>query len=495
MDPQITNTNDSVPPGVIDSATGTDPHTTNGSNGSNGSNGTQSMTLPVATIGDSAVTISGLVIQDRETVEFVRDRVEAPDLLASDLASAVQIGVRAIRTTDGVLDARTVEERFAGLSSDIARSVADLVRGVTEQAEAAGGEFQAVAEGLLDKEDGSFIAAMQTARTEFVSSIDGMFDPTSTESILAKFENVLEKAQKEHEDEIEAAHARHQVALAALIDPNAEDGPISRLNTQVTSVVKAGTASIEEKLMQIIAQVSAEQAADDKEREMKEVSTQKGVEFEDLVQGAVEDLIVQLGDVVRPTGTERGIDGGKKGDFVVDINPESTGSAEVAYVIEAKDRELGRTETRREMEAAMSNRGAKAAVIVFAKQSQSPMRNTPFGFQGNMAWVVYDKETGDDAALRVALMWARWVCIRELRDAGGSVNAARVADLIATATEALAAASNIRRSHTTAKTQLQRSMDDADRHLTSMVDKIGDALEEIEGEIDLADKPDEASDF
>ena len=64
-----------------------------------------------------------------------------------------------------------------------------------------------------------------------------------------------------------------------------------------------------------------------------------------------------------------------------------------------------------ELDDARSNRDALAAVAVFSRPEHAPS-GTAFMYNGNRAIVVLDKDDLADAALRLALMWARWVVRR-----------------------------------------------------------------------------------
>ena len=74
-----------------------------------------------------------------------------------------------------------------------------------------------------------------------------------------------------------------------------------------------------------------------------------------------------------------------------------------------------------ELDAALANRDALAAIAVFSAQDEAPT-SVPFHHTGNKAIVVFDAEDGDDSALRLGYMWARWVVRRELAGRRGATS-------------------------------------------------------------------------
>ena len=100
----------------------------------------------------------------------------------------------------------------------------------------------------------------------------------------------------------------------------------------------------------------------------------------------------------------------------------------------------------------MANRDAKAGVLVFAHQDQTPDKLL-FQTMGDMAIVAC--EDGDTMALELAYQWARWVTTRELDSAGADWT--RIQKAVDQATRALDAHKTIRGNHTAAK----KSIDEA----------------------------------
>src|SRR2546430_6993562 len=117
-----------------------------------------------------------------------------------------------------------------------------------------------------------------------------------------------------------------------------------------------------------------------------------GFTFEDKLEDRLIAACQPLGDIAERVGGTPGARG-KKGDFKVTINPDDVAGKDIGYAIEAKNQQLNLRDTLRELDKAIANRNAPAAIAVFAKPEQCPGEE-PFQYYGNRALVVY--EPGED---------------------------------------------------------------------------------------------------
>ena len=445
----------------------------------NGLNGHQGSAEAAVTIADGKVLIRDVSIDDRKTVEVIERQADHE----AAVRTAIQIGARAIEIADGSLDVKTVEERFDGMSTDLELQITKLTSDVTREAEQAGDAFTKVAEGLLDEEDGSIVASLAAFKEGFLEQVGDLFDQDSKESVISKFEAAVEAVQEEHRSAIEEALASQQKIVSSMLDPHAEDGPIGRLNKSIG----AGLKEVADAVQQVRTEITAEKAAAEAAGEVHEKGTQKGVEFEDLIEPEIHRLAGPMNDLVARTSKEKGVEG-DKGDFTVTVDPEYVGGGEVRYMIEAKDKDMSGSApaVRAELAACMRNRSASAGVIVFASEDQAPKMHSTFQCQGNMAWAIYDKETGDDSALRLAIMWARWVASREARQ-GTEVDPTRIADLIEKGSLSLKTIKSIRTAHTNIKTNVEKQVADADKHVADLEASLRQIFTDLETEISVAE--------
>ena len=130
-----------------------------------------------------------------------------------------------------------------------------------------------------------------------------------------------------------------------------------------------------------------------------------------------------------------------------------------------------------ELRADMANRDAKAGVLVFARQDQTPDRLI-FQTMGDMAIVAC--EDGDTMALEVAYQWARWVTCRELDSTGADWT--RIQKAVEQATRALDVHKTIKGNHTAAK----KSIDDAAKWTDHLVTEIRAGIDVLGQAVDDA---------
>jgi uncharacterized protein (DUF2141 family) len=185
---------------------------------------------------------------------------------------------------------------------------------------------------------------------------------------------------------------------------------LARLKKQLNEVLD----DIRSKNQQFQEDVSAKLAALITRRKEAQRSTTHGNDFEEEFCKFVRDEAQKSGDIFTPTGTKVGATPKcKKGDGVVEINPESTAAGE-KIVLEAKGNKsytLG--DARIEIEEARKNRGAKVGVFVFEK-SRAPEQLQPFTRIDSDIFVVWDAaDSSTDVYLSAAISVAKALVFRD----------------------------------------------------------------------------------
>jgi hypothetical protein len=154
-------------------------------------------------------------------------------------------------------------------------------------------------------------------------------------------------------------------------------------------------------------------------RRTRERVAAKGFGFEDLLAPLIDACFAPHEDVFEETGTTKGIANDKVGDFVVTLNPRTTGGRERRVVFEAKDRALSMQKVLGELDAAMLNRDSQAAVMVFAHAHQAPLAGRTLRvLAGNRVVAVYERDNPAEPgiALEAACQVARAMAAAEDRD-------------------------------------------------------------------------------
>ncbi len=104
----------------------------------------------------------------------------------------------------------------------------------------------------------------------------------------------------------------------------------------------------------------------------------------------------------------------------------------------------------------------------------------PFHYIDDKAIVVLDDGGTDDAALRLAYMWARWIVRRKLtNDAGEAIDHERVRSLIEQARRSIDRVKTIRSCHSHAT----KAIDDAKSETSQLADEVREALSDLEAEL------------
>jgi hypothetical protein len=96
--------------------------------------------------------------------------------------------------------------------------------------------------------------------------------------------------------------------------------------------------------------------------QVTELTAIKGFSYEDMLQGGLASIASVHGDIAEQVGRKSGLSGTQNGDHLVTINAEDTCGEEARFVTECKDRHLSMTKTMNELDKAMDNHGAQAAI-------------------------------------------------------------------------------------------------------------------------------------
>jgi hypothetical protein len=155
-------------------------------------------------------------------------------------------------------------------------------------------------------------------------------------------------------------------------------------------------------------------------------SAAKGTDFENLLEEMLNDAVRGTGDAIERTGVVAGdVMRSKKGDFLLTIDPQTCGGAELRVVVEAKDRGLSWRQIREELSDAKRNRTAAVAVAVFTP-AHAPSGVAPFDVRFGHVLCVVDPDEPDSATLSAAIRLARLYALASLSEKEATIDPARV---------------------------------------------------------------------
>jgi hypothetical protein len=200
--------------------------------------------------------------------------------------------------------------------------------------------------------------------------------------------------------------------LAVLLDPTRQHSPMHQFRDEIS----AGFERLNERLSAIEAAAAA--------RGMERArSAAKGGDFEAVLAALLAEAARGAGDIVDRTGDEIGeMLRSKKGDFVVTINPERTGGAELRVVVEAKDRAMSVRSIREELREAKQNRAASVGLVVFSTE-HAPAGIAPFDIRAGDVYCVIDPAMPDASILDASLRLAKLLAVASLREIEADVDA------------------------------------------------------------------------
>ena len=184
---------------------------------------------------------------------------------------------------------------------------------------------------------------------------------------------------------------------------------LSRLKREMMASIDTLTAQqrrFQQEVLESLASIATR-------KEMESKSTTHGLLFERRLERVLEDEAGRAGDVLHSVGSRPGqVRHSKKGDFVIELGPESTAPG-AKIVIEAKDaRNWDDGRARVELELARKNRGADVGIFVYSSNVAATM--VPFRRVGHDLMVVWDPEDArSDVYPRAAISVARALLFRQ----------------------------------------------------------------------------------
>jgi hypothetical protein len=332
--------------------------------------------VAVVDLSDDEVRIEQLTVRDPLLCSVLRN--QTPERRVELVERALSVGARGLMTMGLGVDLAEVDDR---VRRSVAEGTADARR-----------QLESILERAVTELSGSFDPEHRTSATaraiaEFGLVRDGLLkaiDPGHRDSVASKFLGEL--------DELLGPAGKLEGVLERSLDPSADGSGFARI-----------AAIFEDKLTELRDLMVRRQGADAE----AEKGTRKGFDYEAVIEDRLRVVGRAIGGcVVENTGRTPGelAAGSVVGDVVITLPTMRK------VVVEAKNTAKltlhGPKGILRELDDALTNRGADAAVCVSAATA-FPAEVGVFGIYGNRVLVVDDGEgTLLEAAVRVASLLA-----------------------------------------------------------------------------------------
>ncbi len=414
-------------------------------------------------IGDR-VAIDGLVVDDDCAVRLVREREEHGDDPARVVMDAVEIGARVLDREQAGANAEFVKAEFERAAQDLNTQFTDRARQIAEF-------FNERVQEVFGPENG-----------HLHRELEKLFSDGSTASVQNRVRELVQETMIRSREDL-------------MKQFTAADGsnPLAEFKAGIVRSVVAAEARQHETQQRTLAeigelqkQVQALRLEKEKLEEVeaeRERGTAKGRTFEEAVAEAVDRIALAQGDVAEAVGDMKEATG-KVGDVVVAIDA-CNGPARGRIVLEAKDSRLSKPRALEELDRALAERSADAAILVVPSESEVPAKMHELReYNGDKQVVAFDPDTGA-LPLEVAYRLARARVLMKRADADG-VDAGAVRDTAERALAALTEERRIKNQLTGAKT----GIDKAYSLVEEMSARVRGLLQEIDSLVRL---PDEAA--
>src|SRR4051794_18991915 len=416
----------------------------------------------VRVMGDR-VAIDGLVVDDDCAVRLVREREEHGDDPVRTVTDAIEIGARVLDREQAGANAEFVKAEFEKASRDLQHEFTEQARTIYQSFE---DQFAAV----FAEDDG-----------RLAKELERRFGDGSATSVQNRLrETVADVLAKSRED------------LMKQFSSADGSNPLADFKAGTIRVLKAAEERQHEtqqlmlrQMAELEKQLQALRLEKEKLEEVdaeRERGSAKGRTFEEAVADAVDRIALAQGDVAEAVGDLKEATG-KVGDVVVAIDA-CNGPARGRIVFEAKDSRMSKPKALEELDRAMSERSADAAILVVSSEDEVPARMHELReYNGDKQVVAYDPETGA-LPLEVAYRLARARVLMKRSDADG-VDVGAVRDTAERALAALTEERRIKNQLTGAKT----GIDKAYALVEEMSARVRALLQEIDSLVRPADEP------
>lgn len=424
-------------------------------------------TPPVELDGER-LRIDGLEIEDPTTVGLARDREALGERLDELVAQMVEIGARVLEREQATAEADYVRVEFE-------RQARDLEENFDARAKAVSAEIETRLEAVFGEEAGMMARLMERH-----------FGDDSSAAVQNRVRELVRELL-----------ADQRQAITTQFTADDPSNPLAQFQKASTEAIRTAAEAqakqlieMQRTLAELRSRLEAASAEEEKEAAVAaeaEKGTAKGRSYEEQVAEALDAIAHGRGDIAEPVG-EKVEGGGKKGDVLVEIDAQA-GPSRGRIAFEAKDSRLGRPDALRTLDKAREQRSAAFAVLVVPSDEKVPARSATLEeIHGDKMIVTYDP--GEDSALALETAYALARARVLMAQGGGEVDAATIADAAERALATLGQVTQIKRSLTTAKNEIDKSSGNVEAMATALreqLDEIAAQTRPAEGDAEAAD--------
>tara|TARA_B100001989_G_C24528025_1_gene459842 strand:+ start:280 stop:1563 length:1284 start_codon:yes stop_codon:yes gene_type:complete len=388
-------------------------------------------------VNSSEVIINDLVIENEELSQYIASSENKEQALLE----VISLGVQTLNTLKNSIEKDFTKQVFNEMSKSMDETLDSTLFSIQKELDT-----------YFDDEEGKFIKELNDSSSELSQNLreefENFLDPDKAESAISKIKEVLSDSKDNTRKAFEEA-----------LNPSVETSKIYELKTQLVDSFNKKIEEISKQVTELTTALGIEETT----KELKEKSTQKGTDFEEIVQSKLVDLAPN--DFVSRVSKEKGsVAKSDKGDHVLTIS--NPGEEDINIVFESKSgKDFDSTsKIKKYLDEAIKNRNSVVGVMVFDHESRYKKlsSNPMFIIDNNKLAVVLDKEnTDDDTAFRVCYVYARQLALQmsKTKSEGNIIDfdfLESQLDLIFTAINNVRA---IRMANTEAKSQISKADD------------------------------------
>ena len=402
---------------------------------------------PTVRLEGDRIVLDGLSISDPALAAFLGERPAAEREALAE--RALRIGLLALQDVGVTVNVDAVRSEFERMmrQAEQVNERAAMTLEQTLRANFADGD------GRLPRTLEKFLGDRGALR----SMVDELFDEKKRDSAIGRIGSMLERYFDGDASK-----------LAHLLDPTRLNSPMHQFRQEIA----AGFKGIEERLVAIEAAAAARGAE-------RARSAAKGIDFEDLLDAMLGDIVRSSGDMVDRTTLEAGaLMRSKKGDFVLTIDPAVARGCDLRVVIEAKDRPMSTRQMREELREARENRSAAVAVVVFTP-AHAPTGVAPFAMVGGDVYCVIDPDAPEAATLEAAIRLARLLALASLAERDVTVDAAAIETALLAIRQQLELVRGLKAQLTSISTATKNVWTGLDEMRTAILARVTEAEAEI----------------